>query len=99
MAAMIVVQVTLDDVIGVVTMRGAFVPAIGAMPVLRVMSPTVVLRSTSVRIGRVHSQCMLIHVIAVDVVQMTIVKIIRVAIMYYALMSAAGVVLVGMLFV
>jgi hypothetical protein len=98
-AAVIVVQVPLNDVVGVVAMRRPFVPAIGAVPVLCVMSSALVLRSTGIRIGRVHSQRMFIHVVAVDVVQMAIVKIIGVAIVHHALMSAAGIVLVGMLFV
>ena len=86
-AAVIVVQMPLNDVIGVVTMRGAFVPAIGSVPVLRIMTSTVVLRSTCIRIGRVHSQRMLIHVVAVDMVQMTIHEVINVVPMGHCLMA------------
>jgi hypothetical protein len=42
---------------------------------------------------------MLIHVIAVDVVQMTVMEIVGMAVVHHALMSATGVVLVGMPFV
>ena len=98
-AAVIMVQMPLNQVIEVVTVRSALVPAIGAVSVLRLVSSTAVLRRTGIRVGRIDRKRVLIHMVAMNAMQMPIVKIIGVSIMHDALMSAAGVVLVRMAFV
>jgi len=60
-----VVQVTFHQVVDVVSMRYCLMAAIGPMPMRFLMPVALVVGSTSFRIGRVHLQAMVVHMIAV----------------------------------
>jgi hypothetical protein len=88
------VQVVIHQVIRVVAMRNRFVAAAGAMPVSVFMRPAVVVGRTIGGVGGAHRQDVLIHVVSVHVMQVTVVKVIGVAVMLNRGMTTALPVLV-----
>jgi hypothetical protein len=72
------VQVTVDEIIDVVPMRYGFVTARRAVDVARVMAATIVIRCTLVGILRIDRERMLVDMIAVHMMQMTVVQIVDV---------------------
>jgi hypothetical protein len=78
MVAVRVMQVAVDEIINVVAMRYGLVPATGAMLVPGLMSLAPVLRRAAVRVLAGHLDHMLVDVIAMHVMQMSIVEIIDV---------------------
>jgi hypothetical protein len=69
-----VVEVIADQVVGVIAVRHRFVPAALTMTVIVVVRAATVLRRTIRRILSIHSQLMLIDVIAVRMMQVAVVK-------------------------
>jgi hypothetical protein len=60
-----VMQMAIHQIIDVISVRYCLVAAVGPMAMRFIMSVALVLGSTSLRIGRVHLQAMIVHVIAV----------------------------------
>lgn len=67
------VQMTLDQVVGVLAMRDRLVAAAGSMRVLRLVPAAVVLRRAVRRVRVADLDRVLVHVIAMRVVQMPVV--------------------------
>jgi hypothetical protein len=77
-------QITIHQVIHVVAMRYGFVAAVDTMRVgLPIGGRAAVVRRAFVRIRCSHLNPMVVHMIAVSVMQMAIMKIIRVAIVFH----------------
>jgi hypothetical protein len=79
MSAVRMVQMAIHQVINVVAMRNGFVAAVRTVSVGFLMGCTAVVRRTFVRIRSCHLNVMVVHMIAVSVMQMAIMKIIGVA--------------------
>ena len=69
MALVRVVQMTLDEIVDVVAMRHGFMPAASAMHMRGIMPSAAVVFRTILRVGRGDLDPMLVHMIAVHVVQ------------------------------
>jgi hypothetical protein len=77
-------QMTIHQVIHVVAMRYSFVPAVDTVGVgLPIGGRAAVVRRAFVRIRRSHLNPMVVHMIAVGVMQIAIMNIIRVAIVFH----------------
>lgn len=77
-------QITIHQVIHMVAMRYGFVAAVGTVRVgLSIAGRAAVVRRALVGIRRSHLNPMVVHMIAVGVMQMPIMKIIRVAIVFH----------------
>ncbi|WP_208116528.1 hypothetical protein [Paraburkholderia sp. BL10I2N1] len=72
-------QVTVDEIVNVVPMWHRFVAAPGAMDVARRVAAAA--RCTLIGIVRVHFEPMLVYMIAVRVMQMTVMQIVDVIVM------------------
>lgn len=99
MIAVRVMQVSIHQVIDVISVRDGGVAAIGSMLVPIFMTAATVLGSAGVRIGGVDGERVLFDLAAVLMMQAAVVQIIDVAIMLDAGMTAIGAVLVAMIFV
>jgi hypothetical protein len=77
------VQVAIHQVINMVPMRYGFVTAIGAVSVSLLMGGATVVWRAFLRIRPGHVNLMVVHMIAVSVMQVAIVKIICVAIVFH----------------
>lgn len=76
-----VVQVSVDEIVDVVTMGHGFVSAVGAMDVVRGVRATVVLGSAIRGVGRVDVERVLVDVVSMRMVQMPVVQVIHVTLM------------------
>jgi hypothetical protein len=76
--AMRVVEVSIDEIVDVVTVRHGFVPASGAVNVVGVVPSTVVVRSAIGWVFVGHFEAVLVDMVAVWVMQVTVVKVIDV---------------------
>jgi hypothetical protein len=94
-----VMQVSVDEVIGVIAVRNCFVPTAGAMLVPCRVSRALMALSTFVRILRRDAQLVLVDVVSVDVVQVPVVQIIDVISVLNTGVAATCAVLVRMVFV
>ena len=93
-----VVQVTIDQVVNVVTMRHRFVPTAGAVNVVRVVTAALVVRSALGWIYIIDRDDVLIDVVIMRVVKVAIVEIIHVTIVHHGHVTAVramGVVVVA----
>ncbi|HEX3867106.1 MAG TPA: hypothetical protein VHV78_10145 [Gemmatimonadaceae bacterium] len=91
------VQMRPHDVVVVVAVGNALVAAVGPVGVVAVVLGAFVRGRALRRIGRAHCQPMLVDVIAVDVVQMTIVHVVDVPFVLDGRMSTTTTVLVTVL--
>jgi hypothetical protein len=66
-----------------VTMRHGFVAAIGTMSVRLLIDGAALVRRAFLRIRRRHLNLMVVHMIAVSIVQVAVVKIIGVAVVFH----------------
>jgi len=82
-SAVRMVQMAIHQIINVVAMRNGFVAAIGTVSVGLLKGCTAVDRRTFVRIRSCHLNVMVVHMIAVNVMQMAIMKIISVAVVFH----------------
>ena len=89
-----VMQVAVDQEIGVVVVRHSHVAAGRTVLVGLVVAAATVLRGALGRVDRVDGQLVLLDVLAVDVMQMAVVQIIDVAIVLDGRVAAVGAVLV-----
>ena len=89
-----VVQVTVDQVVDVIAVRNGFMAAARPVLVALVVSAAVMPGGAVLRVHGIHVQLVLIHMIAVDMVQMPVMQVIRVAVVLDRGVPAAGAVLV-----
>jgi len=73
------VQVAAHEIVDMIAVRRSFMAAAGTVRVTAVMGVALVLRCTSDWIRFVYCDRMLIHMIPVDVMQVSFMKVIRVA--------------------
>ena len=71
-------QVALDEVVDMITVRHRLVPAAGAVNMTRLMAGALVIRRAGIRVRPRHLEHVLVDMVAVRVVQMTIVQIVDV---------------------
>ena len=88
MIAVRMMKMPINQVIYMISMRHGFVPAARSMHVRLIMAPAAVLRRASVWIGRRHLDRMFINVIAMHVVQMSVMQVVNVSTMVNRCMSA-----------
>lgn len=89
-----VMQVSIDEIIDVVAVRDCFVSTARAVHVARLMAGTAVLRRTAIGVAVGYLDDVLVHVIAMGMVQVSIVQVIDVVAVADGGVSAAGAVLV-----
>lgn len=89
-AAVRVVKVALDQVIGVIAMRHHRMSAAGAVDVIGGVAGAAMVRRALGGVGRVDRDRVFIDVIAVDVVQVSIVEVVDVAGVLHREMAAVG---------
>lgn len=87
MAVMGVVQVPVYQIVKMVAMGHHRVTAVRPVHMIRIMTAALMARSASCRVLFTHLQPMLVHMIAMHVVQVTIMKIIHVVAMLNGLMA------------
>jgi hypothetical protein len=95
-AAVGVMEMTVDEIVDVVAVRDCFVAATGAVDMGGVMSATGVFRGAGGRVERRESDAVFVDVAVMQVVQMTIVEIVDVIVVPDGGVAAAGFVLVRM---
>jgi hypothetical protein len=98
-AAVGVMKVAIDDVVGVIAVGDRVVAAAGAVLVGGVVLAAVVRRRARGRIRAADGEGVLVDVIAVDVMKMAVVKEVLVAIVLDRLVAAARAVGMGVLVV
>jgi hypothetical protein len=92
------VQMTVDEVIHMITVRHRLVPAIGAVNVARLVTGTLVRRRAGVWVGVRHFQNMLFDfTVFANVMQMTVVNIVDMVAMLDTGVFAIGTMLVIMM--
>lgn len=94
-----VMQVAIDEVVHVIAMRHLFVAAARAMAVTVRVRAAIVRGRALVGIVRVHRHDVLVHVIAVLVMQVAVVQVVDVALVLHTRVSAVGTMNVVVLFV
>ena len=99
MIAMWMVQVAVDEIVHMITVRHTLVPAAGAVHVAALMPLARVIRRARRRIPAVAFQDVLVDMITMHVVQVTIVQIVGVTVVLNRGVTTAGRVCVRMLFV
>lgn len=87
-----VVEVAADQIIGVIAVRNCLVPALRAVVVARVVSGTAVRRRALRGVGSTDADAVLVDVIAMNVMQVPVMKIVAVVAVLDGLMPAAGLV-------
>lgn len=86
MVAVRMVQVSINEIINMITVRNGCMAAIGAMNVLPVMA--FCSKRAFVRIGVADGNCVFIHMVAVRMMQMAVVEIIHVPVVHDGNMPA-----------
>jgi hypothetical protein len=87
--AMRMMQVTFDQVVGVVAVRHGLVAAAGAMPMVRVMAAAAVVRRAADGIALAYGNHMLVDMAFVRVMKMTVMEIVEMALVPHGNMAAA----------
>jgi hypothetical protein len=95
--AVLVMQVAGDQVVDVITVGNRRVAAVGVMTVRFLVLAAIVPRRAAAGITAAHADVMLFHAAVVDMMQVTIVQIIDVAVVADRGVSAIGAVSVRML--
>lgn len=94
-----VVQVAVDQVVDVVAMGNRFVTAPGTVDMARIV-PCGMLWRAAIRVGLADFERVLFHrTVRTLVVQVTVVEVVRVAVVVDSLMATFRAVLVGVIFV
>jgi hypothetical protein len=78
MAAVRMVEVSVDEVVDVIAMRNRFVAAAGAMPMAGIVSGASMIRRASRRIGGAHFDHVFIDLITVRLMQVAVVQVVHV---------------------
>jgi hypothetical protein len=98
-AAARVVQVAIDQIVRVVAMRNSLVPATGAVLVSRVVSAAAVTGGAVGGVRAADRDGVLVHVVAMGVMEAAVVEIVRVPVVLHGGVTAAVAVLVLVLLV
>jgi hypothetical protein len=77
------VQMTVHQVVNMVAMRHGLVATVSPVSVGVLMGAAAVVRRAFLRIRRAHFNLMVVHMIAVGIMQVAIVKIIGVAVVFH----------------
>jgi len=85
------------EIVHVIAMRHGLMPASGAVTMLRLVSPAVVMRRALVRIRPRDFESVLIHMVAMRMMQMTVMQIIDVIIVLDCGMPTVGAVFMLMI--
>lgn len=99
MAAVRMVQVPGHQVVQVIAVRNRFMTAAGSMFVSGFMPPARMIRRASRGIRRAQSEHMLVHMVAMRLMQVPVVQIVDMAVVGNSQMPAAFAMNVGMAFV
>jgi hypothetical protein len=91
-----VVEVIADQVVDMIAVGHLLVPARRAMPVRGLVLAAVVLRGAADGVGVVDLQDVLVDVIAVRMVQVSVMQVVDVTVVLHGGMPAGGTVLMGM---
>ena len=97
MITMWMMQVAIDQVIGMVTMRNGFVTAIGPMHMIRCVTAATVCWGASCGVRRADFDLVFINMIAMHMMQMAIVQIIHMIAMLDPCMTTTGTMLMSMI--
>jgi len=97
MLAVRVVQVTIDQIVDMVPVRNGLMTTVRSVLMRRFVGSAIMAWRAVRRVGGAHCQHMLVHVVAMRVVQMPIVEVIRVPFMLDDSMTTTGAMLMGML--
>jgi hypothetical protein len=89
MVAVRMMQMSVDEIVGVIPVRHRFVTAARTMPMRRIMSAATVVGRAAIGVGCAHLDDVLVDVIFMRVMQMTVVKIVDVAVVPNRDMTAA----------
>jgi len=99
MVSMGMVQMAVHQIIGVIAVRHGLVAASRPMPVIAIVTRTAMLGRAAVRVLCAHGDHMLVDMIAVRVVQVSVVEIVDVTVMSYGRMAAPWTMLMGVILV
>jgi hypothetical protein len=88
MPSVVMMQMPRDEVIEMITVRDALVSACWPVDVRSLVAAAIVIRCARRRICRVYGNRMLIYVAGMQVMQMTIVKVIGMIFMNHCRMAA-----------
>jgi hypothetical protein len=83
-------QVPGNEIVNVVVMWNCFVPTVRAMSVRAVVTAASMIGSTRALVFRALSQCMLIYVIGMDMVQMSVMQVISMLLMLHRFVTTSG---------
>lgn len=97
MVAMRMMEMSINQIVHMVAMRNSGVATIRAMNMLRRVFVGGKTRSAFAGIGRINSNRMFVHMVAVRMMQVAVVKIIHMAFMVHRRVSAIGTVDVRMI--
>jgi hypothetical protein len=91
-----VMQMTIDEIVDMIAVGDRFMPAARAMHVSRLMAAAHMVRRAAIRIDRRDRQHMFVHMAAMHVMQMPIMKIVDMTVVLHSRMPAARAMLMGM---
>jgi len=97
MIAMGMMQVTIDEIVNMVSMRYGFVSTAGSVHMIRTMGAAIVVWRALVRIGRAYRNHMFINMIAMQVMKMAVMKIVNMAIMHHGNVTTVWSMLMGVI--
>jgi hypothetical protein len=87
-------HMTAHHIIEVIAVRNAFMPAFWSVSVFVAMRPTFVIGRASARVGAAHRNTMLIDVAVMEVMHVTVMKIVGMPLVGYSHVSAIRTMLV-----
>lgn len=90
-----VMKVAIDQVVDVIPMRHGLVTTAGSVDVRRIVAGTHVTAGASIRVGLVDRDHVLVDVVAVKVVEVPVMKVVRVSVVSQGRMPTLGSVDVG----
>jgi hypothetical protein len=96
MVSVRMVQMPVDEVIDMIPVRNGFMTAARAMHVVCVVPPASVVGGTASRVGFVNVDRVLIDVVFVEVMEVTVVKVVHVITVLHGRMATIGPVLMAM---
>ena len=85
-----VVEMAVDEVVDMVSVRDRLVAAAGAVHMVRLVAAARVLARAAVRVRGVDVDDMVIDVVAMGVMQVSVVEVVEVPVVHHGPMSASG---------
>lgn len=93
MIAVRMMQVSVDEIVHMISMGNGLMAAAWSMHMIRSMSGTLVIWRADIRVLSVHIQAVFVHMITVRMMQVTIVQIVDMTIVLNGQMTTARLVL------